>query len=284
MKNRLSTKYVDVNGVGGPVLIGGEGTLDEAVVFVHGNPDAGADWKPLMERIVEFAPVVAPDMPGFGGADKRPDQDYTLAGYAAHLGGVIEQLGVQRVHLVAHDFGGPMALTWAAANTDRVASVTLINTGVLLGYRWHRMARLWRIPVVGELAQKASTHRAARWLLGHDNPGLSAEWVDRIAGHLMPRGTKQAVLRLYRSTRKQDMEALVAPLRQRDPDTLVVWGDRDAYIPAAQAERQLTVFPRARVEMLPGVGHWAWLEQTDRVAELVIPFLRDRVSTVSTTQ
>jgi pimeloyl-ACP methyl ester carboxylesterase len=284
MKNRLSTKYVDVNGVRGPVLIGGEGTFDEAVVFVHGNPDVGADWKPLMERVVEFAPVVAPDMPGFGGADKRPDQDFTLAGYAAHLGGVIEQLGVQRVHLVAHDFGGPMALTWAAANTDRVASVTLINTGVLLGYRWHRMARLWRIPVVGELAQKASTRRAARWLLGHDNPGLSAEWVDRIAGHLMPRGTKHAVLRLYRSTRKQDMEALVAPLRQRDPDTLVVWGDRDAYLPAAQAERQLTVFSRARVEMLPGVGHWAWLEQTDRVAELVIPFLRDRVGTVSTTQ
>lgn len=37
------------------------------------------------------------------------------------------------------------------------------------------------------------------------------------------------------------------------------------------------MFPRARVEILPGVGHWAWLEQPERVAELVLPFLRERV-------
>src|SRR5262249_354469 len=163
---------------------------------------------------------------------------------------------------------------WAVANPDRVASITLINTGVLLDYRWHRMARVWRAPVIGELAQRASTRALARWLLRHDNPGLPDEWVDRIAGHLMPRRTKHAILGLYRWTQSRQMDALVEPLRERDPDTLVVFGDRDVYIPAAQAERQLTVFPRARVEMLPGVGHWAWLEQPDRVAELIIPFLR----------
>jgi pimeloyl-ACP methyl ester carboxylesterase len=280
----LWTKHIVVNDVRGPVLLGGAESFEEAVVFVHGNPDAGADWKPLLERVAQFAPVVAPDMPGFGGADKRSDQDYTLRGYAAHLGGVIAELGIERVHLVAHDFGGPFSLTWAAANTDRVASVTLINTGVLLDYRWHRMARLWRIPVLGEVVQKASTLGATRWLLRHDNPGLPAEWVDRIAGHLMPRGTKRAVLRLYRSTDTRQMDALVEPLRQRDPDTLVLWGERDAYIPTDQAEKQRSVFPRAHITILPGVGHWAWLEEPSRVAELVIPFLRDRVGAKTVTQ
>ena len=73
------------------------------------------------------------------------------------------------------------------------------------------------------------------------------------------------------------MEALVAPLRHRDPDALVVLGAADVYIPVEQAERQRGVFPRARIEILPGVGHWAWLEQPDRVAAFVVPFLRDRV-------
>ena len=150
----LQMGEVVVNGVRSPVLVGGTGTPGEAVVFVHGNPDAGADWKPLMERVAEFATVVAPDMPGFGGADKRSDQDYTLAGYAAHLAGVINQLGLKRVHLVAHDFGGPFAIKWAATHPEMVASVTMINTGVLLDYRWHRLARLWRTPVVGELIQR----------------------------------------------------------------------------------------------------------------------------------
>jgi len=274
----FETRQLEVAGVHSPVLIGGSAaTPGEAVVFVHGNPDAAGDWAPLMARIAEFAAVVAPDMPGFGGADKRADQDYTLAGYAAHLGGLIDQLDLDRVHLVAHDFGGPMALTWAAANPDKVASVTLINTGVLLDYKWHRLARVWRTPIAGELFMRATTRRIARFVMRHDNPGLPEAWVNQIAGHLTPAGTKRAVLRLYRSTRQADMDALVEPLRQRDPDALVVFGADDVYIPAEQAERQRRVFPRVRVETLPGVGHWAWLEQPDRVAEFVVPFLRERV-------
>lgn len=273
----FETQQLVVNGVRSPVLIGGSGAAGEAVVFVHGNPGRGSDWQPLMDRVAEFAAVVAPDMPGFGGADKKGDQDYAMAAYGAHLGGLIDQLGIEAVHLVAHDFGGPFALSWAAANPDKVASVTLINTGLLLDYNWHRLARIWRIPVVGELFMRASTRRLATLLLRHDNPGLSASWVRQIAEHLSPAATKRAVLRLYRSTRPEDMDTLVEPLRDRDQETLVVFGAADVYIPVEQAERQRRVFPRARVEILPGVGHWAWLEQPDRVAEFVIPFLRERV-------
>lgn len=278
MSEEFRTRGLTVDGVRSPVLVGGAGRPGEAVVFVHGNPGGGGDWVPLMEPVAEFATVVAPDMPGFAGADKRADQDYTLAGYARHLGGVIDQLGIERVHLVGHDFGGPMSLTWAAANPAKVASVTLINTGVLLDYGWHRMARLWRTPLVGELAMRTTTDRVAQFVLRHDNPALPDAWLHRIAGHLTPAGTKRAVLRLYRSTQDRDMKALVAPLRARAPRALVVWGDADVYIPAEQAERQREVFPDVRVEMLPGVGHWAWLEQPDRVAEIVVPYLREQVA------
>jgi pimeloyl-ACP methyl ester carboxylesterase len=277
MSTSLQTRGVVVNGIYSPVLIGGTGARGEAVVFVHGNPDTGGDWAPLMELVAEFATVVAPDMPGFGGADKRADQDYTLAGCAAHLGGVIDQLGIERVHLVAHDFGGPFALTWAAAHPDQVASVALINTGVLLEYGWHRLARLWRTPVIGELAMRATTAKVACFVVRHDNPGLPRVWVDRIASHLAPRGTKRAVLRLYRSTRQRHMDALTEPLRAADMDALVVFGADDVYIPVAQAEKQRRNFPRVQIEILPGVGHWAWLEQPGRVAEHVVPFLRERV-------
>src|ERR1700758_2456056 len=209
----FETRHLVVNGVHSPVLIGGTGATREAVVFVHGNPDAGSDWEPLMKHVAEFATVVAPDMPGFGDADINADHDYTVAAYAAHLGGLIDQLGNDKVHLVAHDFGGVFARTWAAANPGKVASVTLINTGVPLDYKWHRLARVWRTPVVGELFMRATTRRTARLLIGHDTPGLPKEWVNRIAEHLIPGGTKRAVLRLYRSTRQEEMDALVEPLR-----------------------------------------------------------------------
>jgi pimeloyl-ACP methyl ester carboxylesterase len=105
--------------------------------------------------------------------------------------------------------------------------------------------------------------------------------MDTVVGHLMPHKTRRAVLRLYRSVRPGDMELLAARLRAHDHDALVVFGDSDAYIPVEQAYRQVQAFPRAEITILPGVGHWCWLEDTDGVAGHVVPFLRERVGRTS---
>jgi pimeloyl-ACP methyl ester carboxylesterase len=273
----IETRRLTVEGITTSVLVGGSGRPGEAVVFVHGNPDSGSDWMPLMTRVAPFATVVAPDLPGFGAADARADNDYTIYSYARFLDGVIGLLGIERVHLVAHDFGGPFAAAWAADHPDRVGSVTFLNTGVLLDYRWHRMARIWRTPVLGGLSMRAITSEVATAMLARENPGLSAQWVDTIVAHLMPEKTRHAVLRLYRATRAGDMEQLAARLRQHDYDALIVFGDADSYIPAEMAHRQVSAFPRADIRILRGLGHWCWLEGTDAVADQVIPFLRQRV-------
>ncbi|HPY24621.1 MAG TPA: alpha/beta hydrolase [Mycobacterium sp.] len=277
----IDTRRMTVEGIATSVHIGGPGRtgpagpgLTEAVVFVHGNPDSGSDWMPLMTRVARYATVVAPDLPGFGSAAARPDGDYTIYSYARFLHGVIEKLGIQRVHLVAHDFGGPFAAAWAADHPDRVASVTFVNTGVLVGYRWHRMARIWRTPVLGGLSMRLLDPRTTAKVLARENPGLSREWVQVIAGHLLPEKTRRAVLRLYRSTRPGDMDQLAARLREHDHNALVLFGDADAYIPVEQAHRQAEIFPRAIVKILPGLGHWCWLENTDVVAGHLEGFLR----------
>lgn len=274
----IETRRLTVEGLTTSVLVGGSGRPGEAVVFVHGNPDSGSDWMPLMTRVAEFATVVAPDLPGFGAADPRPDGDYTIYSYARFLNGVIRALGIDRVHLVAHDFGGPFAAAWAADHPQQVASVTFVNTGVLVDYRWHRMARIWQTPLLGELFMRALSRGSTTAVLARENPGLPREWVDVIAGHLMPHKTRRAVLRLYRSVRPGDMDRLSARLRQHDHDALVIFGDADAYIPVEQAHRQVHSFPRAAVTVLPGVGHWCWLERTDEVAGHLIPFLREHLS------
>jgi len=272
----IETRRITVEGIRTSVLVGGVGEPGEAVVFVHGNPDTGSDWMPLMTRVAPFARVIAPDLPGFGAADARRDRDYTIYSYARFLDGVIRAFDVQRVHLVAHDYGGPFAAAWAADHPDGVASVRFINTGVLMDYHWHRMARLWRTPVVGEVVMRAIRPGSARTMLARENRGLPAQWVDTIVGHLMPEKTRRAVLRLYRSTRSADMDQLAARLRQHDHDALVVFGDADAYIPADLAHRQVQAFPRVDIRILRGLGHWSWLEDTDAVADQIVPFLKER--------
>jgi pimeloyl-ACP methyl ester carboxylesterase len=220
-------------------------------------------------------------MPGYGAADKPRDFPYTVEGYAAHLAGVLDQLGIRRAHLVMHDFGGPWGLAWAVRHPEAFASATEINTGVLLDYKWHRYARIWRTPVLGELFQATATRTAFRLLLGRENPRLSREELDRIYEVSRAWGSKRAVLKLYRATPESVLGAPAEALRALDRPALVVWGTEDAYLPREQAERQRDAFPSARIELVEGHGHWVFHEAPERVAELVVPFLREQISRVA---
>ncbi len=266
-----------VAGVSSPVTQRGPADAAEAVVFVHGNPGPSSDWDDLVGRVGGFARVIAPDMPGYGAADKPRDFNYSIAGYAEHLAGLLDQLGITRAHLVGHDFGGAWMLSWAAAHPDAFASATLINTGALINYRWHHWARVWRIPGAGELAMAASTRSVMRLLIGRENPGLSREQFDRVYDGFGTWSTKRAVLKLYRATPASLFSGPAGALHALDRPALVVWGTGDAYIPSEQAELQRQAFPSARVELLEGLGHWVFLEDPERVASLVVPFLREQV-------
>jgi pimeloyl-ACP methyl ester carboxylesterase len=274
----LSEQDVVVEGVRSLVRAGGPSDSSEAVVFVHGNPGPSEDWLDLLAACGEFARVLAPDMPGYGKADRPRRFDYTVEGYARHLGGVLRALGVRRAHLVLHDFGGPWGLQWAALHRDSVASLTLINTGIVPGYRWHKFARIWRTPLLGELFQLAATRRATGLLLNADNPKpLPEAFVDRIYRHA-DWGMKRAVLKLYRATDLGSLaDRIGEDLRPLSLPALVLWGEGDAYLPVRYADVQREYFD-AQVHVLAGCGHWPMVDEPDRVRELVIAFLRARLA------
>ena len=168
---------VIVNGIHTVVREAGPCGDDEAVVFIHGNPGSSADWEPLLPVVGMRA--VAWDAPGFGQAGKPDDFPHTLASHGAFIGAALNALGIERAHLVLHDFGGPWGLEWAASEPERVASVTLIDTGVLLDYRWHWLARLWRTRGLGEGFMATTTRPGFRMLLRQGNPrGLPAAFVE----------------------------------------------------------------------------------------------------------
>jgi len=260
------------------VLTAGPPGGAEAVVFVHGNPGPADDWRELLARVGEFGRAIAPDMPGYGGADKPKNFNYSVDGYAEYLAAVLDQLGITRAHIVAHDFGGPWALAWAARHADALASATLINSGVLIDYRWHRYARIWRTPVLGEIFQATASRPAFRLLLGRENPRLTRDHIDRIYDASRSWATKRAVLKLYRATPAATLAGPAAALRPLDRPALVIWGTQDAYLRSDHAGRQRQAFPSAHVELLNGHGHWVMLEDPERVASLVIPFLRRQLA------
>jgi len=273
---RVATTTPTIEGLVTPVSSAGDPESPEAVVFIHGNPGSRRDWDDLISRVAPFARAVALDMPGFGRAERPRRFSYTVEGYARFLGAALDALRIDRAHLVLHDFGGPWGLQWAIDHPDRFASTVLINTGALVDYRWHYLARIWRTPVAGEAFQATTTRSGLRMALRHGNPrGLPRAFIDRMYDDT-DAGTGRAVLSLYRATDHPDAtgRAHAAALRPLDRPALVVWGAHDPYIPVAMAERQRDAFPSAEIAILEDSGHWPFADDPDGVGRRVEPFLR----------
>ena len=256
-------------------LQAGPADAREAVVFVHGNPGSCDDWERLVGAVgASGVRAVALDLPDFGETIASEGFTHDVPSYASFLDEALGVLGVERVHLVIHDFGGPIGLVWAAMHVDRVASVTLIDTGILPGYRWHRLARVWRTPVLGELFQAISPPRVIRRMIGRAEPrGLPREFLDTLH---YSRRTRRAVLALYRATDDPGAAAseFAAWMAQQDIPALVIWGEHDAYLPSKYAQQQRDAFPSADVHVLGASGHWPYADAPETVARLLTEFLR----------
>lgn len=282
MRGAVERGRFEAGGTRVRLLGAGPRDADEAVVFVHGNPGSADDWGALALTVAAGGRrALAFDLPDFGKTVAPPGFEHSVDGYAGFVGEALAALGVERVHLVVHDFGGPIALTWAMDNAEAVASVTLIGTGVLPGYTWHRLARVWRAPVLGEVFQAMATRRAFRLLLSRGEPrGLPRDFVDGMYEHY-DRRTRRAVLKLYRATGDPGAES-ARPIRQLAPHdlpALVIWGEHDRYLPSAFAAHQREAFPSADVHVLAASGHWPFVDAPDTVARLLTEFLADLAPT-----
>lgn len=272
----LRQTVLDIGGVATPVVSAGDEQDGQAVVCLHGNPGSSSDWLDLAARVAPFSRIVAPDMPGFGEAGRPVDFDYSVRGYTRHLDALLRRLDVRCAHLVCHDFGVGWGLSWALANPAAVASLTLVNIGVLPGYRWHILARVWRTRGLGEMAMASLSRFGFRLSMKLANPRpLPREFVDGMYRHF-DAGMKRAVLKLYRAT--DDMGAMFAaqaePLRSLRAPVCVVWGARDPYVDVIYAERQREFFPAAQVHVFEDSGHWPHADNPQRFAGVVVPFLQ----------
>jgi pimeloyl-ACP methyl ester carboxylesterase len=250
------------------------GTVDaaEAVVMMHGGPGASEDWALLLPEVGKFARAVAFDLPGFGKADKpRHWWGYSPPGWATFCAAALSELGIERAHLVVHDLAGGPALNWVASHPGALRSATLINTGDLIGYRWHAIGKLHRAPVFGPLAAIGGRVGMGVVMRLYE-PRLPKEVVQRWRRDY-DWGTRRAVLRFYRSTPAAAMGGLAATIRRLDTPALVIWGANNRFVPVEQAERQRESFPSAEVIVLENSGHYSHIDSPDRVAELVLPFL-----------
>jgi pimeloyl-ACP methyl ester carboxylesterase len=239
-------------------------------LYLHGMPTSSDDWLTLLER----TGGVAPDLIGFGRSGKGGHLDYTLAGLAEFLERLLGALALERVSLVAHDWGAGAALVFAQRNPERIERLVLCDPLPLTGdFRWHRTARLLRSPGIGELLMGS----LPRWLLartlrGAAGPRAFSDERVRAVWRQFDQGTQRAVLRLHRSATEEALAAAASRLDLLTMPTLIIWGELDPWFPASLAEAFGERLPNANVELVANAGHWPWLERAD-VADRIAAFV-----------
>jgi pimeloyl-ACP methyl ester carboxylesterase len=285
----------------------GDGGGRPPVLYLHGVPTNSDDWLEPPERyrtrpwwkrwwrpkrstdewmelpqyelgFLERSGGLAPDLPGFGRSGKPGNLKYTIEEYMGFLERFLDLLGVERVRLVMHDWG-VLGLAFAQAHPERVERLVLINAVPFLpGYRWHRIARVWRTPLLGELVMGSTGRWSLRQASKESNatPGALPEaWIDTVLDHF-DQGTPRAILRLFRSSPVDVLAAAGARLGELSMPALVVWGAKDPYIPVrfgrAYAEALGGSAHHVELLELPDAGHVPWLDRPD-VIDYVVSFL-----------
>jgi pimeloyl-ACP methyl ester carboxylesterase len=241
-------------------------------LYLHGLPTSSDDWVGLLER----TGGLAPDLPGFGRSGKGGQLDLTFTGHAVFVTALLGALGVERVQLVAHDWGTGAALAFALDHPQRIERMVLINPVPLHQHELQsRLARIWRTPVLGELAMGFVTRRRlARWLRsGTTSPETvwpptrtTAVWSQ------FDQGTQRAILRLHRAATPPALTVLRDALTSLDVPALVLHGDADPWVPRSAAQTYAERLPGATFAPVDGAGHWPWLE-SEAALERITAFL-----------
>ena len=257
------------------------------LLILHGFPSSSCDFHRIVDRLAERRRVVLHDHLGFGLSDKPADYSYSLIEQADVALGVWRALGIERGHLLGHDYGTSVA-TELIARRERgllpiaLDGLTLCNGSVLIELARLRLSqRIARSPLLGpafgRLIWAGYFKRVMRRLWG--DPGrvieadLDAIWegMIRADGRLRMHAISGYIGERYRFRARW-----VGALERFDRPALVLWARRDPVAVPAIGRGLAEIVPGARLEWLDELGHYPMLEEPQAWSERLLAFL-DRV-------
>lgn len=277
MESAEDVKHVVVHGYRRAYRISGSGP---ALLLLHGLGCDSSTWVDVIPSLAEHFTVIAPDLLGHGESDK-PNADYSLGGYANGMRDLLTILGIDKVTVVGHSFGGGIAMQFAYQFPDRTERVVLVSTGGL-GKEVSPLIRLMTIPGSG-LVIAGATLRPWRPVVAGAMRGLSRlpiratrdlDEVARIYETLGDPAQRAAVRRV--TSHVVDWKGQFVTMTDRSylarlMPVLVIWGRDDMVIPSSHADLAPTQV--SDVHVLDDSGHFPHKNHPERFCRIVTEFV-----------
>jgi haloalkane dehalogenase len=248
------------------------------VVCFHGEPTWAYLYRKMLPPLASAGMrVICPDYPGFGRSDKPTDRRwYSYDRHVEHTAGLLATLDLRDATVIVQDWGGPIGLRWAVENTERVARLVILNTGLFTG-RVSKGFMAWRdfaernpdLPVGFVLQGATSTELPDDVVAAYEAPFPTPESKAGAAQFplLVPTADDQPGA--------AEMRAVADELSRWDKPALVAFSDEDPVFPYPRAgERFTELIPTAAEQVrIEGAAHFLQEDRGERIAELVAEFV-----------
>jgi pimeloyl-ACP methyl ester carboxylesterase len=267
----VTHRMVDARGLRFHVAEAGAG---DPIVLVHGWPQHWWMWRHVVPLLAPHARLVMLDLRGFGWSDAPPD-GYDKQGMADDVLAVLDALGLERVRIVGHDWGGWIAFLACMTAPERFERALVLGISPPFGRPNPRaLLDFWRLaymlplsaPALG--ARLAASERFVRTMLTARAGAFSDEDLRAFAAVLAEPARARATVLLYRTFLTREMVRGVGG-RLHVPARLVV-GARDPVVRPSLVTGRERYADDLTIEFVPDCGHWIPAERPDLVAERVL--------------
>ncbi|KAF2407580.1 Pimeloyl-ACP methyl ester carboxylesterase [Pseudomonas antarctica] len=256
------------------------GTAGPALVMVHGTPFSSHVWRRIAPLFSPRYRVFYYDLPGYGLSAKNPGQDVSLGAQNTVLAALLEHWRLERPHVLAHDFGGATALRAHLLNGCEYASLSLIDpvaiapwgSALIQHVRRHEHAFSEAPPYIHEAIVCA-------YLQGAAYAPLPAEVLQ---AYVTPWTGEQGQAAFYRQIAQMDQrytDEIEHRLGEIRCPVLLLWGEEDAWIPAAQGDVLHSRITDVTYLRIPLAGHLVQEDAPEAIAAHLVHFLEPALST-----
>jgi pimeloyl-ACP methyl ester carboxylesterase len=254
-----------------------------ALLLLHGLGCDHTTWLPVLDSLARHYTVIAPDLLGHG-LSAKPRADYSVGGYANGMRDLLTVLGIDKVTVVGHSFGGGVAMQFAYQFPERTERMVLVSPGGM-GPEVTPIIRAVTLPgfqrAMGLATLPGVRHLGKAGLRALSRTGLTAtrdlDEVAEIFESFRDPHARAAITHVVRSC--VDLKGQIVTMVDRAYLTqampmLVVWGTDDQVIPSKHAENVARIAPGAVVEILPNSGHFPHKDHPERFVKTLNAFVR----------
>jgi len=238
----------------------------QPVVLLHGTPFSSYVWRAVARSLARGYQVYVWHMPGYGASEKSAGQDVSLAAQGRVFTELLAHWGLRDPLVVAHDFGGTVALRAHLLHGVRYRALALVDPVALAPWGTPFFRLVGEHSIVFEQLPPALHHALVReYVSSASSPGLHPAVLDRLVRPWLGDAGQAAFYRQIAQADQRYTDEIQDRYAEISIPTLVCWGQDDAWVPVAKGRELAALIPDARWEPIAYAGH---LVQEDAPAEL----------------